>query len=267
MNAHLLRPLCCALLGAALTGTVHAQVAAPTEPDKTIVAQAETPSDGLLSAFAGLGRWLTGLPQPAAQHSPVGAPPALALVPVTPPPAPASYEPLPVIMGEPALPLLGSLTPQTKAWGSGFNYQGLQLKLQVLSRDGRKLQTYPASHPVKVGERFRILVTPTFDGALSIDNVAGQGWQAQRGARVFPVSGSTVALVAGEPQAVPGGEAWFQLGPKDSTRFVLNMRQGSGENRSNQPAYRQDGATASHYLQLVPPGKAAAFEQLFTLAR
>lgn len=266
MNAHLLRPLCCALL-AALAGTAHVQAAAPTEPDKTIVAQAEAPAGGWLSAFAGLGRWLTGLPQPAAQPVPAGVPPALALAPPAAAPAPSNYEPLPVVMGEPALPLQGPMTPQTKAWGSGFNYQGLQLKLQVLSRDGRKLLVHPASHPLKVGERFRILVTPTFNGTLSIDHVAGQGWQAQRGARVFPSTGSTVALVAGEPHAVPGGDTWFQLGPKDSTRFVLNVRQGSGENLSNQPAYRQDGATASNYLQLVPPGKLAAFEQLFSVAR
>jgi hypothetical protein len=52
-------------------------------------------------------------------------------------------------------------------------------------------------------------------------------------------------------------------------RLLLKVRHPRAlrEARSDQPAYRQDGAAASSYLQLVPRGRFPAFEQLVVQTR
>ncbi|MES2938472.1 MAG: hypothetical protein V4864_12380 [Pseudomonadota bacterium] len=219
------------------------------------------------SAFDGLARWVSATtgtaadavaPPPAAQPQPLPNASAGRAPPVP-------YEPWPVILGEPALPLAGATAASlTKGWNPALNYQGMQAKLLVLDASGKRHVARPLSAPLRVGERFKLMVTPTFDAVASLHDIHGNGWALQRGAQVYPAAGSSVALTAGQPALLPVGANYFVVGARDLRRFVLSVRHAKavGEARSTQPAYRQDGAAASSYLQLVPRSSFPAFEQL-----
>ncbi|MBL8331030.1 MAG: hypothetical protein JNJ71_19490 [Rubrivivax sp.] len=174
-----------------------------------------------------------------------------------------SFQAWPVIMGAPELPLVrGAAAPSV--WGESFNYQGMNVRLLILDREGRTLQVRSMESPPRRGERFRIRVTPTFTAVAEIDLVRGSPWDSQRLGQVYPKGGFSVELKASQTVDMPlGANEFFVMGePED--RLLLSVRhpRATERARTQQPAYRQDGRGGSSYLQLIPEGRYPAFEQL-----
>lgn len=258
MNSHTYaRPVAAALLLSV------AMAAGAQTPAKGI---ADDTASAIRSGFDGLGRWISGLGAAAADTI---APPPAVQIQGLPPLQPAAnltpYEPVPVILGEPAIQLSGATAASIgKGWGSSMNYQGMQVRLVVLDSTGRQHAMRPMSAPIRFGERFKLMVMPTFDAIATIDDVHGSGWSAQRGSQAYPAAGSSVPLKAGQATLLPAGSNYFVADRDGARRFVLNVRHANavGDARSTQPAYRQDNASGSSYLQLVPRSTYPAFEQL-----
>lgn len=185
-------------------------------------------------------------------------------------PAPAPYEPWPVVMGLPELPLIGVGASQPpRAWGSSFNYQGMQVRLLVLDAAGRRVEARPVNSLPRPGERFKVRVTATFDAVADVGLVMGEPWSSQRAGQLYPAQGMSVHMHAGETVDLPLEQGrFFVMGPDTRERLLLSVRHAAalGDVRTQQPAYRMDGKGGSSYLQLVPRGQAPAIEQLLTVA-
>jgi hypothetical protein len=183
----------------------------------------------------------------------------------------ADYQPLPVIVGLPELPLLGAGTAQAgKAWGQELNYQGVFMRQVVLDGKGAVRATRPMSTRPKAGERFKIRVTATFEAVADIDLVSGDTWSLRRVGQVYPPKGQSVHMRPGETVDLPlAPDEYFVMSPPAGERLVVSVRhvKALGAARSGQPAYRQDVKQGSQYLQLVPKGSFPAVEQLVTQAR
>lgn len=177
-----------------------------------------------------------------------------------------AYQPKPVILGQPDLPLVGEAAEQAaQRWNTGLNYQGLHIKYLVLDARGVVRQVRPMGAPLRPGERFKLRVTATFSAVASIDRLVGDAWSAQRAGQIYPEPGVSVQMNAGETADLPlNPNQYFVASANPAERIVLSVRhpQAIGEMATNQPAYRQDGLLGSNYLQLIPRGKLPAFEQV-----
>ena len=184
----------------------------------------------------------------------------------------APFEPQPVIIGRPELPLRGPGAGQAaQRWNAQLNYHGLLA--QILLQDPRTHQLRPAPMGTQLprNQPFKIRVTATFDGVTAVDQVLGPDWNAERTGQVYPRPGQSVEVKAGVTVDLPLGEAQYFVmrGRTRQERLLLTLRHASakGPQRSAQPAYREDDGRGSLYLQLVPPGQYPAIEQLVRVAR
>lgn len=182
-----------------------------------------------------------------------------------------AYQPQPVIVGQPELPLVATgLSSTVKSWGSHFNYQGVHMRQVVLDGRGQPRELRPMSAKPKAGERFKIRVTSTFDAVADVDLVSGSAWNLRRIDQFYPPKGQSVALKAGETVDLPlSANEYFVMSPPADERMVVSVRHAKalGAARSEQPAYRQDTRTGSNYLQLVLKGSYPVVEQLVSPAR
>lgn len=180
-----------------------------------------------------------------------------------------AYQPAPVIMGLPELPLTG-INPAQAGWLSSFNYQGVRMQQVVLNAAGTLHALRPMGTPLRAGERFKIRVTATFDAVAEVDQVVGDAWYGQRTGQVYPQPGMSVLIKAGRSVDLPmETNGYFWMNRPLNERLVVAVRDPRAVNqlRSDQPAYRQDDAIGSSYLQLVAPGTFAALEQLVSQAQ
>jgi hypothetical protein len=178
---------------------------------------------------------------------------------------PLAFQPKPVILGVPELPLVGSMPAgQAIAWAESLNYQGMHVKLLVLDATGTRLSLRPLNMGVAAGERFKIRITPTFDSVAQVDKLLGDAWNLSKVGQIYPRDGFSVEIRNGETAVLPlGDNEFFAVADPRLERLVLSVRhpRATGNAVSNQPAYRQDGNTGSNYLQLQPVGKLPAIEQ------
>lgn len=183
----------------------------------------------------------------------------------------AAYQPLPVILGLPELPLTGAAAAQAnRQWLPSFNYQGVHMQQLVLNATGTQLELRPMGTPLRAGERFKIRITPTFEAVAEVDQVVGDVWYGQRTGQVYPQGGMSVLIKAGQSVDLPiDANGYFWMNRPQNERLVIAVRDPRALNqlRSDQPAYRQDARNGSSYLQLVPQGKFAAVEQLVSQAQ
>jgi hypothetical protein len=215
-------------------------------------------------AFTALNQWVTtyafvlpvpaSVPQPQVQGWQLVAP------------APKPFEPHPVIVGLPELPLTGTTLARVgQQWDGVLNYQGVHMSLLVLESSGRLVQK-PLSAAVAVGERFKIRITPTFDAVTELDQVVGDTWRSQRTGQAYPAPGTSVAIKAGQTVDLPLGPSLFFVvdGRTPQERMVVSVRHPKAlrEAVSSQPNYRQDSVRGSSYLQLVPTGLQPKVEQV-----
>lgn len=179
----------------------------------------------------------------------------------------ARFEPLPVIMGFPDMPLLGSGARQAgSAWGEALNYHGIHARYLLIDTKTQKVSSAPLSTRLKPGQRFKLRVTATFNGVAALDQVLGTGWDAERTGQVYPAAGMSVELKASQAVDLPVGEAqYFVLdGRRANDRLLLSVRhtKAVGDGRNTQPAYRKDNAQGSSFLQLTPKGLYPIIEQV-----
>lgn len=278
--------LSAALLGAVLhTGLASAQPSVVktvvAEPTGVPVQGSTQPGNQMPGVFVIFNQWVDSITPPAPTpwvdatvtlQEWVSLPPVPALPPVAATSANAPspyYEPAPVILGQPDLPLLGQAAAQAaQQWSTGLNYQGATVSFILLDAQGKNRTLSPASRPPAVGERFKIRYTASFDSVASIDKLAGSNpWQLQRAGQAWPQAGMSVQAAAGETVELPlNANNYFVMTDKASERFILHIRhpQAKDKARSSQPLYRQDGVRTSQYLQLIPQGTHPALEQLIT---
>ena len=171
------------------------------------------------------------------------------------------YQPRPVILGAPELPLLRPMVET--GWSATLNYQGMHVQIIAVDASGRQRSARPLTQAPKAGERFKLRVTPSFDAVADIDLVGGEQWVRSRLGQVYPQPGMSVQIRAGETADLPVGQANYFVMPRAQS-LVLSVRhpKAIGEARNNQPAYRIDGRSGSDYLQLVPANRAPLIEQL-----
>jgi hypothetical protein len=182
----------------------------------------------------------------------------------------APFQARPVILGQPDLPLVGDAAAQAmRSWNAGLNYQGLHMKLVSLDANGNR-QARSLAGGLQPGQRFKIRMAATFEAVAVVDKLAGEPWNSQRVGQVYPQAGMSVHMYAGETVELPLGDQYFVAGNNPAERLVVSVRHPRAQRdlATDQPAYRQDGATGSSYLQLVPAGKLSHIEQVIvTTAR
>ena len=241
---------------AAASLTVVAQVA-----DKSVAVEAVP----VVPAFNQWVSTIAAVPEPAPGASISTIPMTLVAVPST-----APYEPWPVVVGSPELPLIGAgANRPPPTWSSSFNYQGMHVRLLVLDAAGRRVEPRPVNSLPRPGERFKVRVTATFDAIADVGLVTGDPWSSQRAGQLYPAPGMSVQMNAGETVELPLEQnRFFVMGPNTRERLVLSVRHPAalGDVRTQQPAYRIDSKGGSSYLQLVPRGQAPGMEQLLTVA-
>ena len=181
------------------------------------------------------------------------------------------FEPLPVINGVPELPLLGvGARNAARFWGGALNYQGLHAQYLLVDQKTRKLKAAPLSTRLAAGQRFKIRLVTTFDGVAAVDQLLGSAFDAQRSGQVYPATGTAVEIKADKAVTLPSGENQFFVlsGQPRNERLVLSVRHAAAaSSNTTQPAYRQETARASSYLQLTPRGSLPIFEQILTSGR
>lgn len=246
------------LAGASAAFAQPAPAAAASAPaDKTVVVDAP---------FTAFTRWVAQFASAAVDAVMPGAPQGLPLAAQGAAQA-AAYEPVPVILGLPELPLVGAdAAAAARAWGPQLNYQGLHARLVVVDVGGTRRSVRSLAAPLRAGERFKVRLTSTFDAVADTALIVGGPWSSQRGGQVYPAAGMSVEMKAGETVELPLDERqYFVMGPAGN-RLLLSVRHAKalGDARSGQPAYRQDTTGGSSYLQLVPRGKYPAVEQLIS---
>lgn len=230
------------------------------EQDKTIDVT-------LVQPFSALSGWVNEHPAPSRYSAPASIQ-TIALGSNTQPDT-TPFEPAPVILGQPDVPLLGADAAQARSgWGEQLNYQGMQASLVVLDAHGQA-QVRPLSDTLMPGERFKIRITPTFSALASIERVVGDPWYGRRAGQLYPGEGMSVQMHAGETVLIPlEPEQFFVFDQWRNERLLLQVRhaRAQGEARSTQPTYRQDNPGGSSYLQLIPEGSFAAIEQLIAVS-
>lgn len=243
----------------------------PVAPVTQVVLQPEAPANtATLAPFAAFTQWIQVIsaPLPIAEVSvPVVEQPFQPTVST----AETPFEAAPVILGQPELPLLGQAAARAaQQWNSGLNYQGANIAYLVLNASGREVEVRPVSRGLVPGERFKIRYTTSFDAVASLDRVIGDSpWTGRRVGQAWPQSGMAIQSAPGETVEIPlEAGSYFRFDGNPNERLVLSVRhpQAKGAARSNQPAYRQDGAKGSQYLQLVPTNTLPAIEQILARA-
>lgn len=233
------------------------------QADKSIVVEP-------VPAFPAFNQWVSNVVVVTAEPQPVSTVQVVQLM-LAGAPTEQAYQPLPVIVGLPELPLLrAGGQDATRGWGPAFNYQGLYMRQVVLNERGNRAELHAMGHALKPGQRFKLRLTATFDAVADVDQVLGDPWYGKRTGQVYPKPGLSVQLKAGETVDLPlGANEFFQMNRSTAGRLVVSVRhaKAQGDARSNQPAYRQDDKAGSSYLQLVPAGHYPAIEQLVSLAR
>lgn len=222
-------------------------------------------------AFPAFGQWVSTIVQVSPElPRPVSVIETISLVNVAPAQAP-SFEPAPLIIGAPELPLVGDGVAQAaRNWGPNLNYQGMHMKLLVLNAKGDKRELRPMSSTLRPGERFKIRLTTTFPAVAGLDQIVGDTWYGQRSGQVYPAPGMSVQMNAGESVELPlKANEYFVLDRSMNQRLLVTVRHAKAIDaaRSNQPVYRQDAKSGSSYLQLVPRGSYPVLEQLVSSAR
>jgi hypothetical protein len=248
---------------AAVTALLAVTLGAAAQADKSVATES-------VPAFPAFSQWL-GAVVVAMPDSPVTLVTPIPLTIAT-APVESVYQPLPVIVGVPELPLIGSGAAQSasKVWNQGWNFQGVHMRLVVLDSRGARRELRSLAAPLRAGERFKIRLTPTFNAVADVDQVIGDPWYGKRTGQVYPQAGSSVQLNAGETVDLPVGDnEYFVMHRSANQRLVVSVRhpKALGDLRSNQPAYRQDGKSGSSFLQLVGRGSHPAIEQLIALAQ
>lgn len=258
--ARLARHMLLAAAALAVASGALAQGAADaSSADKTVVAEP-------VAALPTFTNWLGSLPvvpMPATSG-------AITTLPFPVGEAIEPFEPAPVIMAAPEYPLLGMPTQGARGWAGKFNYQGLQVRLLTADAAGRRIEARSLASQPRPGERFKIRVTATYDAVADLGLVVGDPWASRRGPQIYPQPGQSVELKAGEVVDLPVEPRQFLvMGDDPAQRLLLSVRHAGalGDARSSQPVYRQDGAAASHFLQLVPAGHYPAIEQLLVAQR
>ena len=264
--------VCATLLGTGFVASAHAQSAAgktvvvePTHQPPAIPTAVAQPEANASAPFVVFTQWV--------QHTVTQAPTVWAAPAAVQPFQPtvagfaAPFEAAPVILGQPDLPLLGQAAARAaQQWNSGLNYQGANISYVVLSANGRSLDVRPISKGLVAGERFKIRYTTTFDAVASLDRVVGDSpWTGSRVGQAWPQAGMAIQSAPGETVELPlEAGSFFSFDGNPNERLVLSLRHpnAKGAARSNQPAYRQDGARGSQYLQLVPANTFPALEQV-----
>lgn len=247
------------LAASAQAAPVKSVVVEPTQVPVT--APVEAPSSGPFVVF---GQWLQQVvPTPVTT---VSAPVVVQAF-VAPQATPVNFEAPAVILGQPELPLLGQAAAQAaQQWSSGLNYQGMTLSYVVVDSAGRKREVRAIDKGLAPGERFKIRYTTSFDAVAAIEQVVGENpWASQNMGQVWPQPGTSVQSRPGETVELPlEPGAFFQFDGNPAVRYLLTVRHpaAKGTARSNQPAYRQDGARGSQYLQLVPTDSHPAIAQV-----
>lgn len=248
-------------LGMTLAGSAWAQTAPAPAPQKSISVEAVAP-------FTAFDRWLGNVVfSPAAE-------PVTAQAFRFPAPAAAgvAYQPRPVILGLPDLPLTGEDAGQLGSrWGNGLNYQGVQMRLVVVNPANGKRELRPMSSGVRQGELFKLRVVSSFDAVADLDQIVGDGWSLQRANRVYPGVEQSVQISAGQSLDIPvdPAEHFSFNGDRINDRVVFSIRHAKAVKAgvSNQPVYRQDARNGSSYLQLVPRSQYPLIEQVITMRR
>jgi hypothetical protein len=250
------------LAAAALTAVLALSVASPS------LAQSAASDGAMAPAGVVFERWLRVLEVvPVTQPGPavvVVSPVVRVTVPTV------AYEPWPVIMGEPELPLVGAGTAaRPQAWPLGLNYQGLHAAYLVRDPASGRIEQRPLSSAPRPGDRFKIRLTTTFDALVRVDTVFGQGWSLQRGGTLYPSIGAPVRARAAKAIDLPvEPDHYFVAGESGAPRMLLSVRHEEADDsrRTRQPAYRRDQLNGTSYLQLAPAGTRPAIEQLITAA-
>lgn len=247
-------------LGLNIAGTAHAQTAG-TPPQKSLAIEAVAP-------FPVFERWVTTVIVVPVEE----APPTQAVPWAAPAVAGTPFQPRPVILGLPDLPLMGAgVTQAASSWGSSLNYQGVQMRLVVINPANGKRELRSLSTGVRQGERFKLRILSSFDGVADVDQIVGDGWALQRANRAYPGKDQSVQIKASQTLDIPvqPNEYFTFNGDRVNDRVVLSVRhaKAAGAAGSNQPVYRQEGRIASNYLQLVPRGQYPLIEQLITMRR
>ena len=248
---------------AALTAALALGAAAPSMAQSASADAAPVPAGMVFE------RWLRVLevvPVAPAGPAVVAVSPSVQVVVPT-----APYEPWPVILGEPELPLVGAgSAARPQAWSADLNYQGMHAAYLVRDRVSGRLEQRPLSSAPRPGDRFKIRLTTTFDAQVRVDSVFGQGWSLQRGGTLYPASGAPVLARAAQAIDLPvERDHYFVVGEGGAPRMLLSVRHEEADDsrRTRQPAYRRDQLNGTSYLQLAPTGTRPAIEQLITAAR
>lgn len=244
------------IIASLLTSTVSFARTEDTQPEKTVATE-------FTPAFSSFQHWLTvrlaHFSEPAAAQRPV-------MLGHTTSTDGKSYQPAPVILGLPDLPLIGT-RDNNSDWGAALNYQGVHMQLVVLDSRGLQRQLRPLSAAIGPNEHFKIRITPTFDAISDIGQIVGDPWYGTQTGQVYPPAGISVQIKAGNTVELPIGEnEYFALDRRPDERLLLSVRhaQALRTARSEQPIYRQDGLNGSSYLQLVPRRSYPAFEQIIS---
>jgi hypothetical protein len=182
----------------------------------------------------------------------------------------ATFEPQPVVLGLPELPMAADQAQASRNWGPTLSYQGVRMSLIVVAANGSTREFRPLSGGLKTGERFKIRIVSSFEALANVDQVVGDIWYGQRVGQVYPQAGMSVQMNPGEAVDLPlGANEYFVMDSRGNERFVVGIKhaKSAAPTRSNQPVYRQDAAGSSSYLQLVPQGSFPAVEQVLGYTR
>jgi len=231
---------------------------------------AQAPAPESAPAFSTFNQWvetnIVTVPLPAPASVDVQRPAAKGGA------AAVRFEPLPVIVGVPELPLLGAgARAAARSWDGGLNYQGVHARFLLINDKTKAVTSVPLSTRLAPGQRFKIRLAATFDGVASLDQILGSAFDAQRSGQVYPGAGLSVEFKADKSVDLPIGENQFFVldGRPRNERLVLSVRhaKAAGDAKTSQPAYRQESKQGSSYLQLTPRGSYPNIEQVLTSGR
>jgi hypothetical protein len=171
-----------------------------------------------------------------------------------------------VILGAPELPLrVASGLQAPFNWSQQLNYQGVQMQQVVLGAAGAPRELRHMGSPLRLGERFKVRISATFDAVVEVDQVLGGVWNGMRTGQIYPQIGFSVQIKAGDSVDLPvEPNGYFVMDRPANERLVVSVRHPNAQpgTTGDQPTYRQDAVRGSSYLQLVPTGKYPAIEQL-----
>ncbi len=136
--------------------------------------------------------------------------------------------------------------------GYGTNYQGLQLKIEMLDNKNNVIATRPVTQGFKSNERFRLKVTPTFTGLLQIKHIGSDDTKNN----LFPKAPiEFVQINAGETMILPANPNNYYYFDDQSGEEKLIIQfvdyQGLQGNFSNKVIYRHDDQNSTYLMQEI----------------